>query len=150
MEFKSTYLVAGSQLLPSRPQAGDVSKGNSMSSTTTRTTRIANHKIDEMLRELVPFTNYNNSIVATKTQWDYRVMHWGTEIVRIALVEGERQNYDSVAWFNGRYYSQTTSALQGRILRNLLTMREVENLLDGYQNSDIETYRRLARMARVR
>lgn len=151
MEFKSTYLVAGSRLLPARSARGVVSKGNIMTSTTTRK-RIANHKIDALLRDLVPFTNYNASIVATRNDHFgfYSVTHWDTEIVRIDLAERDRHK-DSVISLNFRYHSQTTSTLQGRIVRNLLTRSEVMNLLDWYQNQgDKEYATRLKRLARIR
>lgn len=122
-----------------------------MSTTITRPrARVANHQIDQLLRELVPFENYNRSIIATKGDSFYAVTHWDTEIVRINLVEGERPDYDSVYHFNARYYSQTTSALQGRILRNLLTPSEVWSLLDWYWNNDKPLARRLRRLAGVR
>ena len=123
-----------------------------MSTPTTRPrTRVANHQIDELLRELVPFTNYNASIVATKGDTFYSVTHWSTEIVRIDLVDGERQNYNSVYHFDPRYYSQTTSTLQGRILRNLLSPREVYSLVDWYWNNDNKPLaRRLRRLAGAR
>jgi hypothetical protein len=148
MGAKSTNSVAGTRFTLARLAREANLKGDTMFSTTTR--GVANHKIDQLLRDLVPFENYNKSIVATKTRWDYRVTHWGTEIVRIKLVEGERQRYDSVDFFNPAYYSQTTSTLQGRILRNLLTRNEVENILDWYVNNDIPTFLRLSKMARVK
>ena len=122
-----------------------------MTSTTTRK-RIANHKIDALLRDLVPFTNYNASIVATRNDHFgfYSVTHWDTEIVRIDLAERDRHK-DSVISLNFRYHSQTTSTLQGRIVRNLLTRSEVMNLLDWYQNQgDKEYATRLKRLARIR
>jgi len=148
MEFKSTYLVAGSRLLPARPREA-VSKGNIMSST-TRTTRIANHKIDQMFRELVPFSNYNASIVATlDSRGFYSVTHWGTELVRIDTTR-RAWGKDSIIHLNPVYYSQTTSTLQGRILRNLLTRNELLNTLDYYQNKgDLFTFSRLKRMSGI-
>lgn len=122
-----------------------------MTSTTTRK-RIANHEIDALLRDLVPFTNYNASIVATRNDHFgfYSVTHWDTEIVRIDLAERDHHK-DSVISFNFRYYSQTTSTLQGRIVRNLLTRSEVANLLDWYQNQGSKGYAtKLKRLARTR
>ncbi len=150
MESKSTKSVARSRFLPRAPREA-VLKGNIMSST-TRTTRIPNHKIDQMFRELVPFSNYNASIVATRNDHFgfYSVTHWDTEIVRIDLAERDHHK-DSVISFNFRYYSQTTSALQGRIVRNLLTRSEVANLLDWYQNQGSKEYAtKLKRLARIR
>jgi len=115
--------------------------------TTTPRTRVANHQIDQLFRELVPFENYNRSIIATKTHSAYTVTHWDTEIARINLTEGERVERDAVYFFNIGYYSQTTSTLQGRILRNLFTRQEVDNLLDWYWNNDKPLARRLARLA---
>ena len=149
MEFKSTNSVARSRFLPARPREA-VLKGNIMSST-TRTTRIPNHKIDQMFRELVPFSNYNASIVATlDSQGFYSVTHWGTELVRI---DTTRRSWgkDSVIHLNPVYYSQTTSTLQGRILRSLLTRSELLNTLDYYQNKgDLFSFRRLRRMAGIK
>lgn len=150
MEFKSTNLVAGSQLLPARPR-GAVSKGNIMTSTTSTRSRVANHKIDALLRDLVPFTNYNASIVATL---DYRgiytVTHWGTEIVRYDTTL-RACGKDAVTDLNLRYYSQTTSALQGRILRNLLTRYEVLSFVDWHSNfGDKPLARRIMRLANIR
>jgi hypothetical protein len=124
-----------------------MSTTTSTTSTTRVRTRVANHQIDQLLRDLVPFENYNKSIVAVKNDHYYSVTHWSTEIVRINLVDGERQDYDSVYHFNAGYYSQTTSTLQGRILRNLLTRREVDSLLDWYWNNDKQLARRLVRMS---
>lgn len=123
-----------------------------MTTTTTRNTRVPNHKIDQLLRELAPFTNYNASIVATRNDHFgfYSVTHWNTEIVRIDLADRD-QRKDSVISFSFRYYSQTTSTLQGRIVRNLLTRSEVMNLLDYYQNQGSKEYAtRLKRLARIR
>lgn len=118
----------------------------------TRTTRVPNHKIDALLRDLVPFTNYNASIKATRSdQFNfYSVTHWDTEIVRIDLADRDRHK-DAVIWLNLGYYSQTTSALQGRILRNLLTRSEILNTLDYYENQGDKNYvARIKRLAWIR
>lgn len=118
----------------------------------TRTTRVPNHKIDALLRDLVPFTNYNASIVATRNEHFgiYSVTHWNTEIVRIDLADRDRHK-DAVISLNLGYYSQTTSALQGRILRNLLTRSEVLNTLDYYINLGEKGYvARIKRLAWIR
>lgn len=123
-----------------------------MNTTTTSTTpraraRVANHEIDNLFRELVPFTNYNASIVTTL---DYRgiyaVYHWGTEIARIDTTN-RAWGRDAVEYLNLAYYSQTTSTLQGKVVRSLLTLGESMNLLDWYKNQgDKATHDRLRRL----
>jgi hypothetical protein len=118
-----------------------------MTTTTTPRTRVPNHQIDQLFRELVPFSNYNASIVATL---DYRgfytVSHWGTEIARIDITR-RGIGKDALVSLNLRYYSQTTSTLQGKVVRSLLTLAESMNLLDWYQNQgDKEYYDRLRRL----
>lgn len=123
-----------------------------MTSTTTTRKRVANHEIDALLRDLVPFTNYNASIVATLDYTGiYSVTHEGTEIARVDARFRRFGNKDALIWLDLAYYSQTTSTLQGRIVRNLLTRSEVLNTLDWYQNQgDKENATRLKRLARLR
>lgn len=119
-----------------------------MSTSTTRPrARVANHQIDQLFRELVPFTNYNASIVATLNFYGvYTVTHWGTEIARIDTIKRE-YGKDAVMSLNLRYYSQTTSTLQGKVVRSLMTLNESLNLLDWYKNQgDKEFYDRLKRL----
>jgi hypothetical protein len=118
-----------------------------MTTTTTSTTRVANHKIDNLFRELVPFSNYNASIVATLDFYGiYTVTHWGTEIARIDTTR-RALGKDAVVSLNLRYYSQTTSTLQGKVVRSLLTRGEALSLLDWYQNQgDKEYFDRLRRL----
>lgn len=118
-----------------------------MTTTTTSTTRVPNHKIDSLFRGLTPFSNYNASIVATL---DYRgiytVSHWGTEIVRIDTTR-RGNGKDGLVSLNLGYYSQTTSTLQGKVVRSLLTLAESMNLLDWYRNQgDKEYFDRLRRL----
>lgn len=106
--------------------------------------RIPNHKIDNAVTHLVPFTNYNNTISAdifhTETEQTYHVWHWATKIAEFNLTTG---NLD---FFNTGFFSQTTSALQGRLLRNLPEY-SVKVFLDTYP---MESYdrKRLKKMAR--
>lgn len=122
-----------------------------MTTTTTRTTRVPNHELGKLFSELVPLTNYNATIVATIDPMGiYSVTHWGTEIVRIDTTR-RALGKDAVVSLNLRYYSQTTSTLQGRIVRNLLTRSEVMNLLDWYRNQgDKEYATRLKRLAYIK
>ena len=76
--------------------------------------RIANHQIDSMIRELMPFTNYNATITAELDErgW-YRIIHWRTTILEFDT------NTNRIISLQVGYISQTTSTLVGRILRNL-------------------------------
>lgn len=97
-------------------------------------TRVPNWKIDQLLADVVPFTNYNASIYAElREDGIYTVTHWHTEIVRIDT-KRRALGKDAVVFINFGYRSQTTSTLQGRIIRHLLTRREVLNLIDWYTN----------------
>jgi hypothetical protein len=108
--------------------------------------RVPNHKIDQLFRERIPFTNYNQTIVATLDfRGIYSVRHHGVLMVELDIAT------QKVTDLNLRIYSQTTSVLQGRIIRNLVTRKDTMNLLDWYHNQgDKVSFRRLARLARVK
>lgn len=109
--------------------------------------RVPNHKIERLLAERVPFDNYNASISAELVEGVYRVFHWNTHILSYDT------NTNAVDYFNFSYYSQTTSALQGRIVRSVLSRAQVEDLLNTYK-AEPKRYaseiRRLKGMARIR
>lgn len=76
--------------------------------------RIPNHKINPMIRGLLPFTNYNATITAEIDERGiYRINHWRTTIL-------EYDTYTNrILRLRTDYISQTTSTLVGRILRSL-------------------------------
>jgi len=75
--------------------------------------RIANHKIDQKISNLESFENYNATIHAVRSGERYSIVHWNTVVLDYNI---EKQEIVSLAT---GYISQTTSALIGRILRNL-------------------------------
>lgn len=85
--------------------------------------RIANYKIESMIRELKPFVNYNGTITAEIDErgW-YRIVHWNTTILEYDTTTNR------IIDLRVGYISQTTSALVGRIVR-ALPMKAVENHL---------------------
>lgn len=111
--------------------------------------RVANFKLEGLLSSKTPFTNYNGSIFAEiDSEGVYRVTHWRTVIWEYSLNEGRTLT------FNFDYYSQTTSALQGKIARAGLSPQEVRDLLSIYLNPYWKKlapnyYRRLAGMVRI-
>lgn len=107
--------------------------------------RIANYQIDQMFRERVPFKNYNASIVAENNEGLYSVWHWDTHLFSLDTNTGR------VLTFNLAYYSQTTSTLQGRIVRELMTREQVAELYRTLtKQGDTRNARRLRGMARMR
>ena len=107
--------------------------------------RIANHQIDQMFRERVPFKNYNASIVAENNAGLYSVWHWDTHLFSLDTDTGQ------VTFFSIAYYSQTTSTLQGRIVRELMTKEQVAELYRTLtKQGDTRNARRLRGMARMR
>jgi hypothetical protein len=72
---------------------------------------VTNARQTDAIRDLTPFVY--RSYRAERTTWDsYRLKHHETTI---AVLDNEGR----VCYFNGAYYSQTTSGFQGRILRAL-------------------------------
>ena len=119
--------------------------------TTTSTTRVPNWKLDKLLADRVPFTNYNATIVGElRPDGIYTITHWRTEIVRIDTTL-RALGKDAVVFAEFGYISQTTSTLQGRIIRNALTRREVLNLMDWYLNQgDKVMFNRIRKLAWLR
>lgn len=122
-----------------------------MTTTTTSTTRVPNWKLDKLFADLVPFTNYNASIVGElRPDGIYIVTHWRTEIVRIDTTL-RALGKDAVVFAEFGYISQTTSTLQGRIIRNALTRNEVLSLMDWYTNQgDKAMASRIRKLAHLR
>ncbi|NBU22524.1 MAG: hypothetical protein EBS38_01195 [Actinobacteria bacterium] len=106
--------------------------------------RIANHKIDSMIRELVPFTNYNATITARivdRGSWqEYEIIHWRTKILSYKL------DTNQILSLEVGYISQTTSSLVGRILRNLPRRAVEEYLPYIVRKDDMRRVRSMLRM----
>lgn len=111
--------------------------------------RIPNHRIDSLVADLEPFTNYNQTIRGYQAESRaigapldtaraiYAVIHHRTQILAFDL---ETQTITHLAdW----YISQTTSRLVGRILRSL-PRESVIRYLDSMTNKHDQA--RLARM----
>jgi hypothetical protein len=106
--------------------------------------RVANWRLPALLSERKPFTNYNASITAEIVGGTYKVTHWNTLILEYEL-ETSTMNY-----FQFSYISQTTSALQGKIVRSLLTPQNIHELVYTFTMSgQRENLRRLKGMARM-
>jgi hypothetical protein len=103
--------------------------------------KIANHKIEEHISTLTPFVNYNSSIVATREDGLYRVWHWGTAILTYEINTGR------IDYLYARNYSQTTSTLVGRIVRNLPRQAVVKFLVEAELSKYDRT--RIVKMARL-
>jgi hypothetical protein len=109
--------------------------------------RVPNYKLDDLIRNLESFSNYNASIVAHRQSATaieprnlYIITHWNTVIAEINL------DNTSIDFLSYRFISQTTSTLVGRILRSL-PRESVETYLDTFGNTPDR--KRLARMARI-
>lgn len=106
--------------------------------------RIANYQIDKTVNNLAPFVNYNGTIegdiLITDEAKTYSVWHWSTKILSFNLETG------NIDFFNTDYFSQTTSTLQGRLLRNL-PKASVAKFLTIYPMT-ADNQKRLRRMAR--
>jgi len=110
--------------------------------------RVPNYKLEQLLKDRVPFTNYNQTIVATQRDNIFKVTHWGTTLVEYDT------DANAVRFIDLTTHSQTTSVLQGRIVRNLLTRGNVDDLFDFYTNShDYPDYKdqakKLVRLSRM-
>ena len=107
--------------------------------------RVANWKLDPLIRDCRPFENYNRTIIGQRTENLFMLFHWDTCLLMYDTDTRE------VLKFDFSFYSQTTSTLQGRIVRNLLTMEQVGELLKQYRNDNRpDLVRRLRGMARIR
>jgi len=114
--------------------------------------RVPNYQLDDLIRNLEPFTNYNETI--TSTRWNnydmetdssrmtYGITHWSTDILRLDL---DSMDISFLLYWS---ISQTTSTLVGRILRNL-PRATVERFLDRLVQTNPTDAKRLARMARI-
>lgn len=104
--------------------------------------KIANHKIEAHISTLTPFVNYNGTIAADRKDGLYEVWHWATKILTYNINTGE------IVYLFPSSYSQTTSTLVGRIVRNLPRQAVVKWLAT---NPDVSLYnlKRIARMARL-
>lgn len=111
--------------------------------------RVANFTIEGLLSSRTPFTNYNASIIAEiDSEGVYRVTHWKTVIWEYSLSESRTLQFDF------KHYSQTTSALQGKIARAGLHPQEVRDMLGIFLDPILKKqmpnqYRRLAGMVRI-
>lgn len=107
--------------------------------------RVPNYRLDPLIRDCVPFENYNRSIIGQLTDSLYCVFHWDTCLLMFDTQTREILRFDFA------YFSQTTSTLQGRIVRNLLTREQIEELLASYKREGrLDKVRRLLGMARIR
>jgi hypothetical protein len=106
--------------------------------------RIPNNKIDSMIRELMPFTNYNATITARivdRGSWqEYEIIHWSTKILSYKL------DTNQILSLEVGYISQTTSSLVGRILRNLPKRAVEEHLPYIVRKDDMKRVRSMLRM----
>jgi hypothetical protein len=104
--------------------------------------KIANWKIETEISALSPFINYNGSIVATRENGIYAIYHWNTEILKYDI------NTEKIIFLFSRSYSQTTSTLVGRIVRNLPRIAVVKFLVE---NENLSRYdlKRIVSMARL-
>jgi cytochrome c oxidase assembly protein Cox11 len=107
--------------------------------------RIPNWQLEKLLAARTPFTNYNGTISAEITaEGVYKITHWKTVIIEYELATS------SILYFEFGFISQTTSALQGKIVRSLLTAENTRELLHTLvmtgQRRDL---RRLKGMARI-
>ena len=113
--------------------------------------RVPNHRIDSLVADLEDFTNYNASIVAyhedNSTPADpvgtrYVIRHWRTNILELDSTSME------IEFLYSSVYSQTTSRLVGRIIRNL-PRASVEKFLARLVQTSPTDAKRLARMAGI-
>ena len=99
--------------------------------------RLPNYKINAEISSFRDFENYNRSIVGYGSEQTYTVIHWDTPVLKYDQLQNK------IVYLYGTHYSQTTSALVGRIVRSLprsAVMSYIESL-DSKQ-----AQRRLARM----
>jgi hypothetical protein len=118
-----------------------------MTTTTTTTLnlkRLPNYQVEKAISEKLNFVNYNGSISGHLDEKGiYSVIHWRTLIWQFDTTK------ELTLVFNFDYYSQTTSALQGRIIRTMTT-REVDWFLGDYKTQgDAKKFRRFKGMARL-
>ena len=109
--------------------------------------RVANWRLPALLSERKPFTNYNASITAEIVGGTYKVTHWRTTILEYDLTTS------TISYFEFGYISQTTSALQGKIVRSLLTPENIRELVYHFtmsgQRSNLRRLKGMARMSDI-
>ena len=105
--------------------------------------RIANHKINNEIRELKEFQNYNATIVAYKIGNSYVIQHWATKILEYDLSSRK------IVFLLDYHYSQTTSTLVGRIVRSL-PFSSVSDFIGELSQHNKKASKRLARMLGLR
>lgn len=106
--------------------------------------RVPNYELQDLIAERAPFSNYNASITATlDEQGIYFITHWRTTIAKLDTNSGE------VLYLDFGYYSQTTSSLQGRIIRTLPSSYVLDLLHRYLKSGDTRSVRRLRGMARI-
>lgn len=106
--------------------------------------RIANHQIDSHVKTLTPFVNYNATIQAREgvtAERTYEVWHWSTKMLSFNVETNRIEHLAS--W----YISQTSSALVGRLLRNL-PAEAVDAYLESIRFERGGDFKRLSRMVR--
>jgi hypothetical protein len=104
--------------------------------------KIANWKIETEISALSPFINYNGSIVATSENGIYAISHWNTEVLKYNI------NTREIMFLFTSSYSQTTSTLVGRIVRNLPRQAVVKFIVEK-ENLSRYDLKRIVSMARL-
>ena len=105
--------------------------------------KIANHKINNEIRELKEFQNYNGTINAYKVDNSYKIIHWSTKILEYDL------SSNKIVYLLDYHYSQTTSTLVGRIVRSL-PFSSVNSFISELAQTNKKASKRLARMLGLR
>lgn len=75
--------------------------------------RLANYKLNTEISSFREFENYNLSILGRRSGNLYTITHWGTKVLEYDL------NKNEIVYLYETHYSQTTSALVGRVIRSL-------------------------------
>lgn len=105
--------------------------------------RIANFKIDEKIRNLESFENYNATIDASLANNHYVILHWNT------LILDFNTDTQEIEYLRADFISQTTSTLVGRIVRSLPHSAVLSLIKKLGENGKRDEQRRLIRMARL-
>lgn len=99
--------------------------------------RIPNWKINEQVKELNDFSNYNNTIVGVRSGDKYIVVHWNTTILRFNIETKE------IEFLYEKFYSQTTSTLIGRLVRSLPRESVMRYIQEITNSADRQRFRRM-------
>jgi hypothetical protein len=75
--------------------------------------RLPNHKLNTEISAFKEFDNYNLSILGRRSGNTYTITHWNTKVLEYDLSKNE------IVYLYETHFSQTTSALVGRIIRSL-------------------------------